>query len=675
MSKSTIFRIHPAINFARVGSSQEYYLSPETSAGLPLEGTETTGGLPIKPGTESDFITADDLRDAQGLLKRQAARFRLFACENDGADTYPSKNEPQELVMGSKLADGRVVKDIVWTVHVANKKGAAYMVVNSQGVNAYGDGVNQKVPQLRNPETYGDLNTPTRLKEWMIDPGPRAIAASSHQSAGFDDSSMPCCADEKGNIMKLPNYPRQFPGGKLFYPTGKLDTLGEMHTDEKGRLLVLPGFGRTAAQYDEYGDPIPLTGDLNNAGWYDDSADGQVSATIIFTDGSSAPVFGAWVICGDPAFAPQIRNVVSVWDDVYDMWVRELGLQPDLYDTKSNTYNQNYQPAFESHIRPVFRASMLQRWTTNLPKMALRAHEAVDAIAPTDNPNKTIMAGLNFIRNPNADELNIGVPLMPLSVGDAGTSFLTVTKTQYFFLEQWSKNNFSQSNSEPLNRTEMLDMAVLTNCLGGRYVPGIEVSYTVRCPELYMQDWRNSGCGPFRVKHKDLSYGKAVRTTPFLTGGWIPRHNMTDGLEPGDISKFMSVPWQTDYNSCSIHQPSINTLGVNHTNGNETTLYWSWPSQRPDSVHVANDVVNNVLPPQRWAIRGPGAYALDPRSASTFQKALQSVTDWDRLGVVIQGTAIGEDFSSEYYLEVQAMFDDASNADNPVLMWPFNTHG
>ncbi|WP_421800411.1 LodA/GoxA family CTQ-dependent oxidase [Haliscomenobacter sp.] len=151
---------------------------------------------------------------------------------------------------------------------------------------------------------------------------------------------------------------------------------------------------------------------------------------------------------------------------------------------------------------------------------------------------------------------------------------------------------------------------------------------------------------------------------------------MLDGLEPGDISKFMSIPWQTDYNSCSIHQPSINTLGVNHTNGNETTLYWSWPSQRPDSVYVATEVVNNVLPQQKWAIRGPGTYALDPKSASTFQKALQSVTDWDRLGIVIQGTAIeGDTYDPEYYLEVQARFDDAANADNPVLMWPFNTHG
>ena len=125
MPATHVFRIHPTINFARVGTSQEFYLSPETSAGLPLEGTETTGGLPIKAGTESTFIDSSDLRDAAGRLKRQAARFRLFAYEFDGDDRYPSGGGV-EIVPGAVLRDGRRVKTIVWSVHLANKKSAAF---------------------------------------------------------------------------------------------------------------------------------------------------------------------------------------------------------------------------------------------------------------------------------------------------------------------------------------------------------------------------------------------------------------------------------------------------------------------------------------------------------------------------------------------------------------------
>ncbi|MGA9772233.1 MAG: LodA/GoxA family CTQ-dependent oxidase [Blastocatellia bacterium] len=671
MPTRTVFRIHPTINFARLGTSDEFYLSPETSAGMPLADTATTGGLPIKAGTESEFITSADLRDANGALKRQAARFRLFAYDFNKPDSYPNGGG-DEIVPGP-LADGRMLKEIIWTVHLANKKAAAYMVVNSLGVNAYADG---KVPQLRNSSVYGDVDATARLQKLMIDPGPRAISSSSANPVVFNEKTTACYGDG-AKIVPLPDYPQAFPANtntQLFEPSGPLDSLGELRTDEKGRLLVLAATGRTAAQIDEYGVPITLTGDLNNAGWFDDSADGPVSATLVFEDGSTEQAFGAWVVCCDPAFAPQIRNVVSVWDDVYDSWVRNLNLQPEIYDGKKQAFNPDYKPAFESKIRPIFRASLLQRWTANLPEIALKAHDAVNAITDKSRPDQTIMAGLNFIRNPNVDnETNVGVPLMPLSLGDAGKAFLAVSKTQYFFLEQWSRNNFTQGAGPTLGPGEELDYASLSNCLGGRYVPGIELSYPVREPDIYIADWRDSGAGPFRIKHQKLNYKKASRQGPFLTGGWIPLHNKKDGLQPGDLSKFMAVPWQTDYNSCSIHQTSINTAGANTSTGNPTLLYWSWPSQRPDAVYIAEEVINNVLPPQQWSIRGPGTYAEDPKTASTFQKPLQAVTQWDRIGIVLQGTVITDGkYAADYYLETASRLSVPGIPVNPVLQWPFN---
>ncbi len=622
MPATHVFRIHPTLNFACVGTSQEFYLSPETSAGLPLEGTETTGGLPIKAGTESTFIDSSDLRDAAGRLKRQAARFRLYAYDFDGDDRYPSGGGV-EIVPGAVLSDGRRVKTIVWTVHLANKKSAAFTVIPSAGLEAF----RGKVPQLRNPAVYGDVDAPARLKRLVIDPGPRAIDALGGAAVEFDRTSEASYSDGHGGIATTHDYPKTFPTGRLFQPSGPLDTLGSLQIDPGGRLLVLPGFGRTAAQYDEYGDPMPLTGDLNNAGWFDDAADGPVSATVVFEQGAAEEAFGAWVICGDPAYAPQIRNVVSVWDDVYDTWVRELGLQPEIYDPVAAAFNPAYRPAFDTKIKPVFRAAAMQRWTANLPPLAVTAHEAVDAIAGGDDPDGSIMAGLSYVRNPNLSETGVGVPLMPLSVGDAGQPFLAVSKTQYFFLEQWSHQRFDPGTGPPLGPGESLDMASLSNCLGGRYVPGIEISYPVRQPDLYITDWRTSGSGPFRVKHKPLDYAAASSTTPFL----------------------------------------------NEATGNPTTLYWSWPSQRPDAVYVAREMVDNVLPRQKWSIRGPGTHALNPATASTFQKALQAVGQWDRIGIVIQGSAItGGTTPPEYYLEVQSQLDASGVVDDPVPVWPFN---
>jgi hypothetical protein len=668
-----VFRVHPSINFARVGNSQEYNLSPESCAGELMHDNITVGGLPIKPGTEAEIIDASDLRDSSKGLKRQAARFKLFAYEVKGADEYPTKYKTVEVRIGSKLSNGKTVKEIVWTVHIANKKAAANLVVNSQGIGAYGK---NKTPQLRNPEFYREKDSKYRIKELVIDHGPQSISNFSSAPVRFSKKTIPTYCDEHGRIRELQNYRKTFPTWGLHEPAGELDVIGELNVDNHGRLLVLPGFGRSACHYDDYSNPMSIPSDLNNAGWFDDTGDGPVKATVIYDDGTVEESFGAWVVCCPPAYAPQIPNVVSAWDDIYDVWVRKMSLSPEVYDKEKDGFLSLFKPSFKSDIKAIFGTVNFLRWTTLLPTMAIKAHEAVDRISATDNPDRTIMAGLNFVRNPNKEpEAHLGVPLMPLSLGDAGKSFLTVTKTQYFMLEQWSKGHFDPVETFNLGKGEYLDMAALKNCLGGRYVPGIEVSYTVRSTEIYINDWKTCHSGPFRILHKKLDYKKQDIENPLLSEGWLPLHDMKDGLEPGDLTKFMAVPWQTDYNSCSIHQPSINIPEyLDKTNGNEFTLYWSWPSQRPDSVHVATEVKNNVLPKQKWAFRGPGTYSINPAFASSFQKPMQSVTDWHKLGIVIQGTKFSEELLPEYYLEVLCLMEDKGEADNPVLDWPFNAN-
>lgn len=685
-----VFRVHPTVNFARFGTSEDYILSPETSAGLPQKGSKVTGGLPIKKGTNNTPVSSNDLRDEDGDLKKQAARFRIYAYEKQSEASYPDNNGLKdsdgvdlEVTIGTRLPDGRTVTDLVWSSHLANKKAAVYNVVNNKGEKAYADG---QVPQLRNPEVHGNIDDASRLNPLMIDAGPRAIRASTNETAKFNRCSTASCVRENAQIEPLAGYPIRFPedyNDELYEPNGPLDTLGEILTDDQGRLLVLPSSGNSVGQYDEYGVPIQMAGDLNNVGWFDSAADGPVNVTLVFDDGSTEAAFGAWVVCGDPAYAPQIRNVVSVWDDVYNMFVRDLNLQNDLY-TEINgestpSYNPDYKPNFTQDIKPVFIACDLQRWTANLPPMALSAHTAVDNITEDNDPDRTIMAALNFIRNPNKDETNIGAPLMPLSLGAAGTSFLTVTKTQYFMLEQWSKGHFTKGDDCTLSAGELIDMASMANCLGGRYVPGIEVSYTIMDKEIYIQDWQKSGSGPFRIKQDPLTfkYTELDPKKPYLTSGWIPLHDMSDGLQPGDISKFMATPWQTDYNSCSIHATAINTDGKNESNGAESTLYWSWPAQRPDAVYVAEEVFNNVLPQQKWSIRGPGTYAINPAAAATFQDPLQSVSDWHKIGFIVQGTNVDSDsqeYSPNIYLEVQSKLTNPGDSSDPVPAWPFNAN-
>jgi hypothetical protein len=673
---ASVLRIHPAVGIARVGNSDEFYLGPETMAGIPVDGTATTGGLPIRPGTESETITSRDLRDPKGALKRQAARFRIFAYAPHEADKYPSGGGT-EVTIGSKLGE-RTVADIVWTVHVANKKANSYLLNDELGMMLY-EPAHASQMTLRNPEQGLDANNAARLKRLVIDPGPRAIRGADTGAVRFDKSTF-ASYGLGDSINQLPAYPKSFPDdgfANLYTPVGRIETLGELRTDDRGRLLFVSAYGKACGWLQADGTPFPLTGgiiapgvygDVNADGWFDDTGDGPVSATLVFDDGSMQDAHGAWVVSTDPSYAPQIRNVVTLWDDIYDTWVRRLDLLMEIYDHR---FSESYEPHFEEELFPLLRSVPMQRWTTNLPDRAIEAHDAVGGIKASDEPGDTILTGLAFIRNPNIPQQGlIGAPFMPLSMGDSGpvNAFLTVTQTQYYFLSQWNKGKFRRTGQRKLGPGELLDKAVFANCLGGRFAPGIEMTFIIRDPAVYIEYWEKEGCGPFRIRKRNLDYSTAQFSQPFLTAGYVPLHVGPDGinpapLEPGDTSKFMAVPWHTDYNSCATHNQAPNPL-------NSSTLYWSWPAQRPVAVHLARDASGAKLGAQRYSIRGKGTATDDLGDAGRYQALIDSVLNWHRIGFVIQATAIDDQgpFEQDHYLEVESLLDEPD-----LTPWPMNS--
>jgi hypothetical protein len=389
------------------------------------------------------------------------------------------------------------------------------------------------------------------------------------------------------------------------------------------------------------------------------------------------------VTATDPSTAPQILNAVSLWDDIYDIWVRQMGLAPQIFDQARGEFQVTYKPTFEDQIFPIFRSAVLQQWVTNMNPHARAAHTRVDAIKATDLPSSTPLAGLvNLFRNPNdpnKDQFQ-NTKLMPLALGDGTESMLALRLTQYFFLERWNSGieGFHPGSGSPLGDGERLDKATLVACLGGRFSPGIDLTFVVRDPQLYVDRWQTSGAGPFRIHGKQMKYAKARQDRPFLTGGYVPMHNGSAGLEPGDVSKFMAIPWHTDYNSCATHPPSPNPAG-------NRTLFWSWPAQRPVAVFAADEVtsvpgapVDGVpkrtleLGPQRWSVRGQGTDSPLPENWGRYQTPIfQFVENWHKVGVVLQSTAIDSSpgpFDESWYLETQSLLVDTDRT--PVVPFP-----
>ena len=331
----------------------------------------------------------------------------------------------------------------------------------------------------------------------------------------------------------------------------------------------------------------------------------------------------------------------------------------------------------------------LQRWNINLnPVPGISGHDTVGKIKGTTNPDSTPLINLALIRIPydysaTQQSWDPNNPLMPAALGDAGQSLLTVTPTQYFFLNQWATPPTSPDPWQPAEPGpgELLDMAVLANCLGGRFSPGIDLTFVVRQPDLYIKDWQ-SGSGPFRIKPQPINYVSVTQDEPVLTQGYVPLHTGNKGCQPGDLSKWMALPWHTDYNSCATHTPSPNPRG-------NVNLFWSWPAQRPVAVYVAKEIkankdhgglMKNGLPLQRWSVRGEGTGDMSTPAEKwgRYQKGEvhQMLTNWSKIGLIMNATAIDTpedgapmppDFG-KYYLEVQSQLE--TNSSNPPVV-PF----
>lgn len=242
----TTLRIFPPIGIARLGDSAEFFVGPER----PRDSTMPAGGY----------------RDASCRIRRQAARFRVYAYDENDALVLDANGAPREITS----ADGT----IAWTVDLANTK-------------ASWNRFNGLTPgPLRNAGVADRASL-------EISPGPRTLNGAN-QTAAFDS----------GRFL------------------GKQVPLGEVRTDAQGRCLVLAGFGESAS----VPPGQPLTSYANNEGWHDDTADGPVHASVTI----GAQVFQAtpaWVICAPTKFAPALESMTSLYDTLEQKAV-DLGLLP-----------------------------------------------------------------------------------------------------------------------------------------------------------------------------------------------------------------------------------------------------------------------------------------------------------------------------------------------------------
>ena len=581
--------IHPAIGIARVGDSpDEYFIGPE----LPYSHPTPEGGF----------------KDSQGRLKRQAAQFRIYGYNDRGR------------VVRELNLDNPAI-EIEWKVEIANTKSAWYNFELALDIP-------EAVPVARrNPTVKGSDRD--KLK---ITPAP-ATLSGKNRCHEFDD-------------------------GKFF---DKQVYLGEAKTDELGRLLFLGGRGSSASI-----GGYPAYTFANNDGWHDDISDGPIRARVKL-DGREIPVDSAWVVTAPPNYAPDLLGAVTLYDVITEAAIQG-GWLPPLDKSKKVSFTKDVLPIFWRYNRlqwvnkgifTQFGFSGPQDFLT--PEMLRRL-----SYISKDDPYQELRRQIfNSFRNPDFSDRQ--VLALPWLYGDGmnvpadnNRQWLALPPHVYEILKLWANGQFKDDLPDrykenglasetlppwaeydsfeqvPIRRQpDTLDRAALEYCLADAFHPGCEVTWPVRHASMYGGAFRILPRAPQETEpdygdelHPNQVFDSSSDSDPTaIYGSGVPGGPLY-AQGPGDISRWMAVPWQTDTASCRD----------GYIDSYDEYVPTFWPARVPNQVLTAEDyetVVNTRKSPEdrqlaflkrrEWLRTLPGSY---------FEQVRAMISDFWRLGIV-----------------------------------------
>jgi hypothetical protein len=167
--------------------------------------------------------------------------------------------------------------------------------------------------------------------------------------------------------------------------------LGTLRTDGKGRLIVLGGHGFSGSLI---GVGLGKPGDnfANNSGWYDDTSDGSIRATVTWQKRNSFPkrAKGAWVIVASPKYAPSLHSVITLYDTLY-----QVALDKHLLERKRHgphLFRRRYLP-----FRGTFTRSCAARTRCAGYSLELKSDMRKKLISHTSRP--LVLRNYAFGRN------------------------------------------------------------------------------------------------------------------------------------------------------------------------------------------------------------------------------------------------------------------------------------
>lgn len=578
MNTQKRFRIYPSIGVARLGNGpadkDQVIFSPEIPWANLYE-------------TDNNYLTED------GKVKKQAQRFYIYECDGNGVPVQ--QINPNEY-------------DIRWTVEVANKKPFWYDFNNSLDLSiisenknvspdfaankiAPGIGATQRNPNVLNmaPRTPDGYD----FRKELVN-RPDAVTVNSEFTKTEIGGEFPFKKNGTSLLARHLN------------TTDQTVNLGTVEYDN-GTLIFYAGDGVSAAL-----NPSDVNTDFaDNSNWYDDICDGRITASITSKTDSTVyhlndALSAAWVTTAPPDYAPQIQPIATMYDmmtgasneDFDPSFGLVFPLMYRLYRMQWVNLGDFLSPSFRETIDKLTADGKFRCLFEKGPEGDAVRTEIFnmfrnpaypinnEPIIPSNSTTSISVKGLG------TDELKL--PYYPgdgINYPGSPAQWFAIPPLLYDQLRLWKEGNFETIEGQFNNIDELgeyyrqkflaaandaskkpllMTRAVMETLYGGGFHPGVELTWPMRHNLIYAQNSEvfkdvYEGHGLFGLREVRINSATPEQQQAIFFNDFglqmvseDIRESMQPGNEkswlwkitPGDLTKWMGIPWQSDAGSC-----------------------------------------------------------------------------------------------------------------------------
>ena len=589
------FRIYPSIGIARLGNGpaekDKVIFSPEVPWANLFE-------------TNNDYLTED------GEIKKQAQRFYIYACDAEGKPIAQIDPDQYDIEWTAEVANKKPFwydfnNSLDLSIQLENH--------NNLSPNFFDEEIAPAIcTSYRNPNVLNEgLRRPhgqNFRKELVNSPGPVTVSASNPR---LDINGQFPFPHPPLDINGVPKGARISQIAQKYRTTSQDVQLGTIEFD--AGTLIFYGADGTSASLNpsdlntDFADNSNWYDDICDGRITAKITDRNTGDVYELNDAKSA----AWIATTPPDYAPQIQPLSTMFDMIVGTsdqdFIPELAL---VFPLMYRLYRMQWVNASD-FLAPSFR-EVIDKLTAEGKFHCLYSNS--EACKPVRemifklfrNPVYNYDNEPVIPSNQTTDLTQLGsgtAPLLfPTYPGDginypgSPAQWFAIPPMLYAQLEQWRDGNFAtppefqfqnidemgqfyqqrflNAANNPAKKPLLMTRAVLETLYGGGFHPGVELTWPMRHAQMYAEnsltyyfvdeggqyDYGFYGLWEVRINAATAEEQEEIFYNDF--GFQMNATDIQESLDtnneknwlwkstPGDLTKWMGIPWQSDAGSC-----------------------------------------------------------------------------------------------------------------------------